>query len=94
MIPLLSLDHPIFENELKQRGVSKETCKYLGFGYLEKGKIKDIKSPINDRVVFQIRSIKKGKNGDFRRVILAHAGRALNDEKISTEGKYWIYSRS
>jgi hypothetical protein len=46
--------------QFKKWGICKETCRYLSCGYLEKPW-----SPLQGRLVFQIRGIKKNQN-DFK----------------------------
>lgn len=79
-------DHP----ELHRRGISDATCHYLGCGFLPpRGQGKSC-SPLNGRIVFQIRGLEE--NGHhFQPVILSHCGRALNREQQDSDGKYWSY---
>jgi DNA primase len=82
----LYADHP----ELTRRGISASTCRYLGCGFLPGRSWAKTASPLNCRVVFQIRGV--CENGDgFNPVILSHAGRALNREQEARDGKYWCY---
>jgi transposase/5S rRNA maturation endonuclease (ribonuclease M5) len=77
-------DHP----ELGRRGISAATCRYLGCGFLpQRAKTT---SPLNSRLVFQIRGIRENGHG-FQPVILSHAGRALSREQEESDGKYWSY---
>jgi transposase/5S rRNA maturation endonuclease (ribonuclease M5) len=79
-------DHP----ELTRRGITASTCRYLGCGFLPGRSWAKTASPLNSRVVFQIRGV--SENGDgFKPVILSHAGRALNREQEARDGKYWCY---
>lgn len=80
----LSLTHP----ELTRRGVSQATCRYLGCGYLPIQNRSH--SPLNKRLVFQIRGI-KSENHTIRSVILSHTGRALTPQQEACDGKYWSY---
>jgi len=79
-------DHP----ELHHRGISVATCRYLGCGYLpQRSKGKTV-SPLNSRLVFQIRGVKK--NGHkCQPVILSHTGRAISGQQEDSDGKYWSY---
>lgn len=77
LLSRLQMDHPL----LQQRGLSRATCEYLGCGYLEGSR-----SPLNERVVFQVRGVRKGK-----RVILSHIGRATRQEQIEEAGKWKFY---
>ena len=80
----LRASHPA----LLKRGVEKETCQYLGCGFLEPRS--DGNSPLNGRIVFQIRGVFK-KGTEFKPVILSHVGRALTVEQERKDGKYWSY---
>ena len=76
--------------ELQRRGVTEATCQYLGCGFLPERPRGTRRSPLNGRVVFQVRGV--SQNGtDLRPVILTHVGRALTLEQEKTEGKYWGY---
>jgi hypothetical protein len=76
--------------ELQRRGVTDATCHYLGCGFLPQRPQGTRRSPLNGRVVFQVRGV--SQNGsDLRPVILTHVGRALTWEQEKTEGKYWGY---
>ena len=55
--------------ELKHRQVSEATCRYLGCGFLPERPNGNKQSPLNGRLVFQVR----GMSG----AILTHVGRAL-----------------
>ena len=91
MIPLLSQMGT--HKEFIRREISEETCKYLGCGYLKPAPTKsEALKKMQDRIIFQVRGIEKAKNGDLSPVILSHIGRAVEDEKISTEGKWRSYS--
>jgi hypothetical protein len=82
----LQSGHP----ELARRGVTDAVCRYLGCGFLPERPQGTRRSPLNGRVVFQVRGV--SQNGsDLRPVILTHVGRALTREKEETEGKYWGY---
>jgi 5S rRNA maturation endonuclease (ribonuclease M5) len=79
-------DHP----ELQRRGICASTCRYLGCGFLpQRGQAK-AGSPLNGRLVFQIRGVRE--NGQsLHPVILSHTGRALSREQEDCDGKYWSY---
>jgi transposase/5S rRNA maturation endonuclease (ribonuclease M5) len=82
----LRADHP----ELKRRQIGIRTCRYLGCGFLPQRSQAKTSSPLNGRLVFQIRGIQE--NGDkILPVILSHTGRALSREQESRDGKYWSY---
>lgn len=79
-------DHP----ELDRRGISAETCHYLGCGFLPQRSWAKTASPLNSRLVFQIRGLRENGHG-LQPVILSHVGRALSREQEDTHGKYWSY---
>jgi len=82
----LQSGHP----ELERRGVAEATCQYLGCGFLPERPQATSRSPLNGRVVFQVRGV--SVNGsDLKPVILTHIGRALTLEQERTDGKYWGY---
>ena len=77
--PWLQSGHP----ELRRRQVSEATCRYLGCGFLpERAK----GSPLNGRLVFQVRGV-----SGLKPVILTHVGRALTPQQETTDGKYWSF---
>ena len=69
--------------ELKHRQVSEATCRYLGCGFLPERPNGNKQSPLNGRLVFQVR----GMSG----AILTHIGRALTPRQEKTNGKYWSF---
>jgi DNA primase len=73
---------------VKQRGVSKESCQYLGCGYLPERPSGKAQSPLNGRVVFQVRGLVE-EGAILKSVILGHIGRALTDQQEAADGKYW-----
>ncbi|PIU23616.1 MAG: hypothetical protein CO012_12035 [Syntrophobacterales bacterium CG_4_8_14_3_um_filter_49_14] len=73
---------------VKQWGVSKESCQYLGCGYLPERPPGETQSPLNGRVVFQVRGVVE-EGPILKPVILSHIGRALTDQQEATDGKYW-----
>ncbi|TNF46177.1 IS21 family transposase [bacterium] len=84
--PYLRPDHP----DLHRRGISASTCRYLGCGFLpQRARAKDA-SPLNSRLVFQIRGVRENSR-NLEPVILSHTGRALNSEQEDSHGKYWSY---
>ena len=72
----LRADHP----ELHRRGISGSTCRYLGCGFLPPQSRGKTASPLNSRVVFQIRGLRENGCG-LEPVILSHSGRALSREQ-------------
>jgi hypothetical protein len=77
--PWLQSGHP----ELQRRQVSEATCRYLGCGFLpERAK----GSPLNGRLVFQVRGV-----SGLKPVILTHVGRALTPKQEEADGKYWSF---
>ena len=82
----LRSDHP----ELQRRGIDTDTCRYLGCGFLPRRAQAKSGSPLNGRLVFQIRGVRE--NGkQILPVILSHTGRALSKEQKERDGKYWSY---
>jgi len=79
-------DHP----EMQRRGISPDTCRYLGCGFLPQRSWAKTASPLNSRLVFQIRGIKENGHG-FQPVILSHTGRAMTRDQEDRDGKYWSY---
>jgi len=79
-------DHP----EMGRRGISADTCRYLGCGFLPQRSWAKTASPLNSRLVFQIRGIQENGHG-LEPVILSHAGRALTPDQEDRDGKYWCY---
>jgi 5S rRNA maturation endonuclease (ribonuclease M5) len=79
-------DHP----ELQRRGICASTCHYLGCGFLSQREQGKAGSPLNGRIVFQIRGVRE--NGQqLHSVILSHTGRALSRQQEGCDGKYWSY---
>lgn len=77
--PWLQPGHP----ELRRRQVSETTCQYLGCGFLpERAK----GSPLNGRLVFQVRGV-----SGLKPIILTHVGRALTPQQEKADGKYWSF---
>ena len=82
----LRADHP----ELQRRAIDTGTCRYLGCGFLPRRAQGKSGSPLNGRLVFQIRGVRE--NGkEIIPVILSHTGRALSKEQEERDGKYWSY---
>ena len=69
--------------ELKHRQVSEATCRYLGCGFLPERPNGNKQSPLNGRLVFQVRGVSGA--------ILTHIGRALTPRQEQTNGKYWSF---
>jgi 5S rRNA maturation endonuclease (ribonuclease M5) len=82
----LRTDHP----EWRRRGISSATCRYLGCGFLPHRPRREASSPINSRLVFQIRGVREIGH-DLQPIILSHGGRALTREQENLDGKYWSY---
>jgi transposase len=80
-------EHPY----LKERGISRSTCQYLGCGFLPERPEASPRSPLNGRMVFQVRGIAR-QSSQLKPVILSHVGRALTLDQEKTDGKYWGYS--
>lgn len=75
---------------LQQREVSAATCHYLGCGFLPEKKTGSAQSPLNGRVVFQIRGVER-QGPNLKPIILTHAGRALTPQQERAHGKYWSF---
>jgi len=84
--PFLRSDHP----EWDRRGISAQTCRYLGCGFLPPRPEANRTSPLNSRLVFQIRGLRENPAG-VQPIILSHSGRALSPEQEDRDGKYWSY---
>ena len=69
--------------EFKHRQVSEATCRYLGCGFLPERLNGNKQSPLNGRLVFQVRGVSGA--------ILTHIGRALTPRQEQTNGKYWSF---
>lgn len=82
LTPRLVPHHP----ELEKRGISQETCKYLGCGFLSTAR-----GTINNRIVFQVRGVEE-RGGQLAPVILSHIGRAVSDVQADVEGKWHHYA--
>ena len=82
----LQFRHP----SLERRGVSERTCRYLGCGFLPPHPSGIKHSPLNGRVVFQVRGITE-HDASLIPVILTHVGRSLNAEQEKKDGKYWSF---
>jgi 5S rRNA maturation endonuclease (ribonuclease M5) len=79
-----------YHPELQRRGIDTGTCRYLGCGFLPQRTQAKSGSPLNGRLVFQIRGVRENDN-KCRPVILSHTGRALSREQEERDGKYWSY---
>ncbi len=87
LLPHLRYKHP----ELDKRGVSEATCQYLGCGYLPNRNFShNQSSPLNSRIVFQIRGISEGQKR-LKSTILTYTGRALTTGQEEKNGKYWSF---
>jgi DNA primase len=73
--------------EFQRRGISADTCQYLGCGYLPATH----KSSLKDRLVFQIRGLDDLEAVSPNPTILTHMGRALSDEQAAQDGKWSYY---
>jgi transposase len=80
--PWLQPQHP----ELRRRQVSEATCGYLGCGFLPERPNGTAQSPLNGRLVFQVRGV-----SGLKPIILTHVGRALTPQQEKTDGKYWSF---
>ena len=85
LLPSLSEQgtHALF----KEREIGEKTCQYLGCGYLAKGK-----SPLANKIVFQVRGVEEDMRGNISPIILSHIGRACNEQQIQKSGKWMFYA--
>lgn len=86
LLPLLSEQGT--HAEFIKRGISRETCEYLGSGFLAGGQLKNQDHALNERIVFQVRGLLKRA---LTPVILSHIGRATTEEQKIKNGKWWGY---
>lgn len=86
----ISIDlRPFLKSEqVAQRGISKKSCQYLGCGYLPERSHGQTQSPLNGRIVFQVRGLVE-EGAILKPVIIGHVGRALTDQQKDANGKYW-----
>ncbi|HKH46232.1 MAG TPA: toprim domain-containing protein [Thermoanaerobaculia bacterium] len=84
--PLLSPDHP----EFARPGLPSEVLDALGIGYLHRPVREGRFDPLNERLVFQVRGVRR-EDGVFQPVILTHMGRATTAEQEAEHGKWWMY---
>jgi len=83
LVPLLDMNHSM----ANERGISPETCKYLGCGFLSEEKTSP-KNKMKNRFVFQLRGIQSNSKGQSESSILTHIGRsAIKDE----EDAKWLF---
>jgi hypothetical protein len=82
-------EHPDFGD----RGIPAQTLEILGAGYLERPPRKNGKPDLmNQRLVFQIRSLRSNDAGELVPVIVGHMGRATSVEQAEQDGKWWTYA--
>lgn len=84
--PNLQAEHP----EFQLRGISAPVLEELGIGFYAGGSRS--RSPLKDRVVFQIRGVREDNPGHVKPVILSHIGRATTTEQAEEDGKWLFYS--
>jgi len=87
--PVLDPNHPALE----KRGIPVETLRELGIGFWQRKRPKkgDAPDPMNGRIVFQIRGVRRAPNGSLTSVILSHIGRAVTPEQEAQNGKYCFF---
>ena len=77
-------------SELERREISEATCRYLGCGFLPDPPLGTKRSPLNERLVFQVRGVTEN-DSSLKPVILTHVGRSLTAEQEKNDGKYWSF---
>jgi len=80
----ITCEHPF----VRSRGISRSTCQYLGCGFLPERSQGKGGSPLNGRLVFQVRGV-TNKGTELNPAILSHVGRALTAKQEKSKGKYW-----
>ncbi len=86
--PHLKPDHVAFS----ERGIPPDVLQDLGAGYLERPPRKNGKPDyMNRRLVFQVRGLCRGEEGEFSPAILGHIGRATSPDQEERDGKWWTY---
>ncbi|MEM7213213.1 MAG: toprim domain-containing protein [Pseudomonadota bacterium] len=83
LLPALS-EHGTHD-EFMRRGIGEKTCRYLGCGYLAKGR-----SRLKGRIVFQVRGVELADDG-LAPVILTHLGRAVDANEAEAQGRWLTY---
>lgn len=79
--PYLGLTH----NEFTKRGISKETCIYLGCGYLAGSRSRT--HQLRNRIIFQVRGVEP--DGDeLKTPLLGQTGRATSLQDAESYGKW------
>ena len=73
---------------LSDRGISEETARAFGAGFLDPDQSK---SRLAGRLVFQVRGFREA-DGRLERTVLGHLGRAATPEQKETDGKYLAYA--
>ena len=84
LTPLLDPGHAM----LRDRGISEDTARIVGAGFLDP---KRSKSRLAGRMVFQVRGFREA-DGRLERTVLGHLGRAATLEQEETDGKYLAYA--
>lgn len=83
----LDPDHPAFA----KRDIPPAVLRELGAGYLERTRKSKRRDAMNQRLVFQVRGLRRSDAGEFQPVILGHIGRATTEEQEERDGKWWTY---
>ena len=84
LTPLLDPGHAM----LRDRGISEETARAFGAGFLDPDQST---SRLAGRLVFQVRGFREA-GGRLERTVLGHLGRAATPEQEETDGKYLAYA--
>ena len=84
LTPLLDPVHEMLRN----RGISEETARAFGAGFLDP---ESSRSRLAGRLVFQVRGCREA-DGRLERTVLGHLGRAATLEQEETDGKYLAYA--
>lgn len=78
-----------------ERGIPVETLRELGIGFWQRKRPRKSDAPdlLSGRLVFQIRGIRRTRDGSIARVILSHMGRAVTPDQEAQGGKWCMFHR-
>ena len=83
LTPQLDLSHIM----LAERGISEETARAFGVGFLDP---EHSRGRLVGRLVFQVRGVREVE-GRLERTVLGHLGRSATPEQTECDGKYLSY---